>query len=303
MKRQLNKQLAKYTRNVLVEKLLKDYELKSEDVVETVEMYYDCQKLRMMHANKERSEPQSPPDPDDDLAPDNIDPDDPENLEKLRLVPWFAYWLQMGEQVMATKLKEWVIGPTSPDEAKWAISQIGIGPIIAAGLAAHIDPEKARSISSVWKFAGLAPGFDRKIKGKKLQYNARLKCLCWKLGESFVKVSGKDGAVYGKLYSQFKSDEVSRNENGQYSRQAKEELSRKTFAKDNTTKKCLLEGKLANAHLHSRAKRRAVKIFLSHYWTVARETRGLPVRKPYAIAVLNHDGEIEANREEDDQNM
>jgi hypothetical protein len=53
-------------------------------------------------------------------------------------------------------------------------------------------------------------------RAQKLPYNAQLKTLCWKIGQSFCKVSGKQDAVYGQLYVQFKTDEVSRNENGQY---------------------------------------------------------------------------------------
>jgi hypothetical protein len=222
-----------------------------------------------MHANKERTE-----------AP-------------RELTEWFNKWLAIGESVITSKLKVWVLGKKSPAEAKWAYDQIGIGPILAAGLAAHIDPEKAQSVSAVWKFAGLAPGFDRKQKGVKLPYNARLKVLCWKCGESFVKVSGKDGATYGKLYAQCKSDEVSRNENGLYAPAAAKELASKKIT-EKKTKETLQSGKLIDAHLHARAKRRAVKIFLSHYWVKAREARNLDVRMPYAMTVLGHDGMIEA---------
>ena len=262
--------LAIETKSILLDKLIKDYDLHSKDVAEAVELYYDAQKLRIMHANKERSEGPG------------------------ELVSWFAFWLELGEKVLASKLQKWVKGDQAPAEAKWAIQQIGIGPIIAAGLAAHIDVTKAGSISALWKFAGLAPGFDHKTKGTKLPYNSRLKTLCWKLGESFVKFSGKDGAVYGKLYTQFKSDEISRNENGLYKSAAQAQLASKKFKTDNATKLRLLEGKLSDGHLHARAKRRAVKIFLSHYWTVAREARSLPLREPYAIAILKHDGKIEA---------
>ncbi len=256
------------TRNELIDKIIKTYELQTPDIADAVELYYDSQKLRIMHQNKERTE-----------APN-------------QLTEWFYKWLMLGEHVITAKLKQWVESDRSPVEAKWAYNQIGIGPIIAAGLAAHIDPVKAESPSAVWRFAGLAPGFDRRTKGEKLPYNSRLKVLCWKLSESFVKVSGKDDAVYGQLYVQFKTDEVSRNENGLYAKQAAQELALKKF-KENATKKRLQEGKLSDAHLHARAKRRATKIFLGHYYVVARQARGLPVRGPYVQQILNHDGIIE----------
>ena len=260
-------QTLRETRNILLDKILADYELTAGDIAEAVELYYDAQKLRIIHANKERSEGVSP------------------------LKEWFDYWLNAGEKVLISKLKKWVESLESPVESKWAYEQIGIGPVIAAGLAAHIDVEKARTISALWKFGGQAPGFDKKVKGQKLPYNGRLKTLLWKLGESFVKVSGKENAIYGQLYVQFKSDEVSRNENGQYGQVAARELANKKFKTDTVTRKRLEQGKLSDGHLHARAKRRVIKIFLSHYWIKGREARGLAVSEPYVFTVGGHSRE------------
>lgn len=258
-------------RNELIKKIVESVTLKSHEIAEMVELYYDAQDMRIAHANKDRTEPPSP------------------------LVEWLQWWLKQGERVIHGKLTEWVESDEAPAEARWAYDQIGIGPIIAAGLAAHIDVEKAHHVSALWKFAGLAPGFDRKTKGVKLPYNSRLKVLCWKAGESFVKVSGKDGATYGKLYAQFKAIEIQHNEAGHYAEAAKQELARKKFkAEDSVTKKRLLSGKLSDAHLHARAKRKAVKIFLAHYWDQGRQGRGLPVPGPYSIDVMGHPSKIEA---------
>jgi hypothetical protein len=265
------------TRSELIDKIIKAYELETKDVADAVELYYDAQQLRIMHANRKRTEPLK----------------EPEKLPKdyVPLTHWFNKWLLLGEAVLAGKLKGWVLSDRAPAEAKWAYDQIGIGPIIAAGLASHISIEKAQTPSAVWKFAGQAPGFDRKVKGQKLPYNARLKVLCWKLGESFVKVSGKDGATYGHLYSQFKAEEIRRNESGQYKEAAAQELRTKKIT-DKEAKAILESGHLTNGQLHSRAKRRAVKIFLVHYWQRGREAKGLPVRGPYVETVLGHDGII-----------
>ena len=277
--------LTRETRNVLVDKILKAYTLEAKDIADAVELYYDCQKLRIIHANKERTE--GPPHPDESTltAP-----------EELPLKNWLARYLQIGEQVIAGKLLQWVLSDDSPQVAKWAYDQVGIGPIIASGLAAHIDLTKASNPSSVWKFAGLAPGYDRKIKGQKLPYNSRLKVLCWKLGESFVKVSGKDGATYGKLYAEFKTEEIWRNDSGAYAVAATKELAAKNFKSYNATRKRLEAGKLSDAHLHARAKRRAVKMFLSHYWLKGRDELGLPIPGPYAGDIMGHSGMIEPSR-------
>ncbi len=46
--------------------------------------------------------------------------------------------------------------------AKWAKDSIrGVGPVIAAGLAAYIDIEKAKTISSIWRYAGVDPNSRR----------------------------------------------------------------------------------------------------------------------------------------------
>ena len=263
------KSLITETRSELITKIVRTLQLKENEISEMVALYYDSQDLRIAHANKERTEPPS------------------------ELAEWLEFWSHAGETVIAGALKRWVESDDSPAEAKWAYDQIGIGPVLASGLSAHIDVTKANSISGVWKFAGLAPGYDRKVKGIKLPYNARLKTLCWKVGESWVKVSGKENATYGRLYTEFKAEEIRRNEAGVYAEAAKRELAAKKF-KDSVTKKRLLAGMLSDAHLHARAKRRAVKIFLSHYYVVGRKARGLSVRDPYVKTILHHDGIIEA---------
>ena len=69
---------------------------------------------------------------------------------------------------------------------QWARSQVGIGPVIAAGLLAHLDITKANTAGAFWSYAGMDPRSTWE-KGQKRPWNAQLKVLCWKLGESFVK--------------------------------------------------------------------------------------------------------------------
>ena len=93
-----------------------------------------------------------------------------------------------------------------------ARSHVGVGPVIAAGLLAHIDISKAPYACSIWRFAGLLPG-QKKVKGVKRDWNADLKVLAWKLGDSFVKQSGHEKCYYGHLYRQRKELEVTRDKN------------------------------------------------------------------------------------------
>lgn len=254
-------------KNLIVEKIEQSYELEQSEIGHCVELYYDAQSLRIRHANKERTE------------------------QRGVLSQWLAEWLGQGEKQIYNKLHQWVESDRPSPEAKWAYSQVGIGPVIAAGLSAYIDVARSRTISSLWRFAGLAPGFDRRVRGEKLPYNARLKVLCWKMGESFVKVSGKEGATYGHIYARFKAHEIDKNASGRYANAAQAELQKKSFKRENVTKKKLESGQLSDAHLHARAMRKAVKQFLSDYWVVGRKARGLPVTLPYAFEVLHHSKE------------
>ena len=60
---------------------------------------------------------------------------------------------------------------------KWAESIIGIGPVISAGLLAHIDITKAPTVGHIWSFAGLNPTMKWE-EGKKRPWNGALKRLC-----------------------------------------------------------------------------------------------------------------------------
>lgn len=142
----------------------------------------------------------------------------------------------------------------------WLCRVKGIGSGLAGCLLAHIDIEKADSVSALWKFAGLAVNdqgtADRPTKGQKLPYNAELKRICFLIGTSFLRA----GSPYRAEYDESK------------------EFYQRT--KPDWTLK----------HCDNAARRKMVKLFLSHLWAEWRQRRGLSVREPYAIQVLNHDG-------------
>jgi hypothetical protein len=219
----------------------------------------------------------------------------------------------------------------------WAKSIIGIGPVIAAGLLAHIDIEKAPTVGNIWRYAGLDPTVEWG-KGEKRPWNASLKVICWKAGESFVKVSNNKNDIYGHFYAQRKEYENERNEavreisrnlvevvghkgvnpdgshlfaidselvsvytiDGRYfyggnAKAAHDVLKRKKIGKDTEAIKSYAVGKLPPAHIHARAKRYAVKLFLAHYHETAyRLHYGTEPPAPYPIAVLGHAHRIPA---------
>lgn len=171
---------------------------------------------------------------------------------------------------------------------RWAKSITGIGPIIAAGLSAHIDITKAPTVGHIWRFAGLDPTVTWAKKTKR-PWNASLKTLCWKIGESFVKVSGNDSDIYGKLYLQRKAQEIERNDAGTFAEQAAAKLVAFKIGKDTQARGHYEAGRLPPGHLHARAKRWAVKLFLAHWHHVAFEAQfGTPPPKPYILTQPGH---------------
>jgi len=172
--------------------------------------------------------------------------------------------------------------------ARWAKSIAGIGPVIAAGLMAHIDIERAPTVGHIWRFAGLDPTLKWEKKTKR-PWNAALKVLCWKIGESFVKVSGNAADIYGQVYLTRKEQETARNAAGEYADQAKAILEQRKIGKDTEAYGHYSGGKLPPAQIHARAKRYAVKLFLSHYHHVAYLDRyGCEPPKPYVFSILGH---------------
>lgn len=204
---------------------------------------------------------------------------------------------------------------------EWMRSQVGIGPVIAAGLLSHIDIEKAPTVGHIYSFAGLSP-HSVWNKGQRRPWNARLKTLCWKLGESFVKVSRNEKAFYGKLYLESRENLIERNKAGEFAEQCREILANKKIGKDTeaylwyagyltssdlatyydlpaakrlgyvkAVTKTLDQGTkmLPPAHVFARAKRWTVKIFLSHLHEVWFEQHfQRPAPEPYVITHLGH---------------
>jgi len=169
----------------------------------------------------------------------------------------------------------------------WSMGVVGVGPVIAAGLLAHIDIEKAPTVGHIYSFAGLVIGKGKLVKGQKRNWNAELKTLCYKLGESFVKFQNLDGCVYGKLFREKKDQLVAANERGDFAELVETEKLR--YGKTTDAYAACAKGQLPQAHIHARARRWVVKMFLSHWHAVAYRYRfGVNPPKPYAIDHLGH---------------
>jgi hypothetical protein len=168
---------------------------------------------------------------------------------------------------------------------QWSLSIVGIGPVISAGLLAHIDIERAPTVGHIWRFAGLDPTVTWE-RGAKRPFNRRLKVICWHIGESFKRTSGHARSFYGPLYRARKALEEQRNAEGLYAEQAARTLrERPTHAQ----RDIYAEGRLPQGRLDLRATRWVTKLFLAHWHHVAYVVRyGTAPPKPYVISVMGH---------------
>jgi hypothetical protein len=201
-------------------------------------------------------------------------------------------WLEDNATVLETQIQKALdYYSASHPVGIWMRSVKGIGPVIAAGLLAHIDITKAPTVGHIWRFAGQDPT-SKWTKGEKRPWNASLKVICWKIGESFVKVSNHADSDYGFIYRERKAYEAAKNEAGDYAEQAAAVLER---TPKHAQRKIYKTGKLPPGHLNSRAKRYAVKQFLSdmHAFWYRHHFQCEPP-KPYPIAILGHAHERKA---------
>lgn len=345
-----------------------------------VQTYYQMQESRKIAHNQERALGEA-------AAPH-------------RCIGWIGEQSYTLEKYCLSMLK--VYADNSPI-GQWAQSVVGIGPVIAAGLMAHIDIHKAPTAGHIWSYAGLtnetawiggdeakktinaivdgrkrlevgevialahrlncspkwlarrvyraATGDDVPFRGSSREtdeayaavvlngvkitmknvvdsisrrpWNADLKTLTWKIGQSFMKLSGNDKCVYGRLYAERKQAEIAANISGRFADQcSKREYgadtdarlwvtgcltakdatdyyiepaeSRMAFAKSRAGEKGSGVCMLPPAHIDARARRWVVKLFLAHWHGKQHEfVLGRPAPNPYPIAHLGHAHVIE----------
>lgn len=323
----------------------------------------------------------------------------------------FAHQMTSLERQMTSVLDAFSM---STEVGRWSRSVTGVGPVIAAGLMAYIDIERAPTAGAIWRYAGLDPTlkWHGRVAGRELvdsafdveftdagamywlakatdrrttslysaamnieapsvqqacravseeagvtysvaealfvqrpihvdnaidyaceqlsldprsvyevlyrgvkvdrqavrsylakrPWNGNLKVLCWKLGDSFVKQSGRERAFYGRLYRERKDREIRFNEEGKFKAQAEETLSTKRI-QDPLTRAIYEAGLLPPGRLDLRARRWTVKIFLAHWHDVAyRDHFQKPPPKPWVFewGGAEHTHMIEVPQDGDD---
>ena len=235
-----------------------------------VDSYYQLQDNRIRAAGQIRSIDQS---------------DEPEPHAVLS-------WLFEQNRLLENEIKK-ALGTFSQSHpvGRWSESITGIGPVISAGLLAHIDMAKTHSPSSILKFAGQVPNLSWG-KGEKRPFNAKLKVLCWKLGQSFLKLHNHEKDFYGKLYIEHKEKIAAKNEAGDFANDAAQILKEKNWNKSTEAYKAYSEGKLPKGHVNNRALRHAVKIFLCHYYEVAYKYEYGADSTPPKPYVFEHKGHV-----------
>lgn len=112
---------------------------------------------------------------------------------------------------------------------------------------------------------------QRRIRGQLLDYNPDFKQLCFLIGDQFIK---QRESPYRKLYDQFRLEYENRPD------LMKERDARKGGQSKGTR------------HINDMARRKTVKIFLSHLWEEWRKLEGLPTPEPYSFAIMGHTDKI-----------
>src|SRR5215218_9565114 len=189
---------------------------------------------------------------------------------------------------------------------EWLDGVKGMGPTLSTKILGLIaDISKFDTISKLWMFSGygLKDGKrQRPVKGQKMDFNRRLKTAIYLAGDSFIK----SRSPYRGIYDEAKGDY-------RMNKQVKPILSILEISNEPEELMVLREtppgkaewdklikhsNKLAGAerddacwsdgHVDNAARRKMVKVFLSHLWLVWREAEGLPVSDPYVIASPKH---------------
>ena len=179
----------------------------------------------------------------------------------------------------------------------------GVAETLAAQLIAIVQkPERFGNPSKLHQYGGL--GMDKetgliqkRVKGKKLNYNIKLKVLCWKLADSWNK---HHTGYYGQWLHRFWEEEKEKNK--PFEIEAKKSVGYlvaekgagiefdKKVLKKNLPK--LKKDKVlvirCKGHVFNRAKRKVAKLFLSQFWATWMQLEGLEARKPYVEEKLGH---------------
>ncbi len=159
----------------------------------------------------------------------------------------------------------------------WLTSIKGLkqGTMAAKLLALIDDITSFTNVSKLWRYAGYGVIDGKRErnkkrvgdeKGEKSHYNKILKSQVYLIVDEFIK---QQTPVYVDIY---------------YHEKARLRELHPVPEKG----KGVWKEDFTDMHIHRMAMAKTGKIFLQHLWLVWRESEGLPINEPYAIAVLGH---------------
>jgi hypothetical protein len=219
--------------------------------------------------------------------------DDPSSSEQYKLTcEWFEKLEALEKQIDA-QIAE-VIRNFPIYEHVTAVK--GIGPSMAAQLAAFIDVAKAPYPSSLWKYAGLGLGdywadqsgnIVAPKRGRK--WDSDKEEPVWveaepRPGWELVRVTDRLIAGWLAPYNKRLKTTCLGKVGSQLMRAGGDYRDEYDLARDHYA----ANRDWSKGHCHYAAVRKMVKLFLSHYWERARELRGLEVATSYAEGQLDH---------------
>lgn len=168
------------------------------------------------------------------------------------------------EKECAKKMVQWL--ESEPVYTQWLQHVRGVGKILAAQILAISTPiTDFPTVSAFWAYCGyhVKDGkAARREHGVVANWSNEAKTTFFNLGACFVKAGGP----YRELYDRYKArDRAAHPEKGKAG------------------------GKYSDGHMHTRAMRYAVKIFMSHLWSVSYDLAGIPCRQPFVHEKLGHE--------------
>lgn len=170
----------------------------------------------------------------------------------------------------------------------------GISQVISTNLIKEFGYcEKARYISSLWKYCGMHTDKQgnapvRKA-GQKLEFSLRLRSMVWNIADSFVK---QRTPFYREIYDQEKERQTNLLENAisKMSKEEKKEFDKITRRKEKREFMNKFDKKAPVSPMNAelRSKRKMVKIFLAHYWQCAKDLTNQEKPEPYVQEKIGH---------------
>lgn len=146
------------------------------------------------------------------------------------------------------------------------------------------------TVSKYWAWWGLdvrdghAP---KRIKGENIDWNPKMRTLSWKIAKQFVMQGDRYRMIYDAEKLRLTAERI--GEGGELYCPHLAECQAKLTRRDKPACK---------GHIDAMAKRKSVKLFLSHLWEKWRELEGLPVRQPYVIERMGHTTKQEPDQPE-----